>query len=58
MYVIRTSTTYGSQMNESACGAYFLVHIPVERLFTVWLTGKHIGIGRCHSTYQPPSVGH
>ena len=30
MYVIRTSTTYGSQMNESACGAYFLVHIPVE----------------------------
>ena len=30
MYVIRTSTTYGSQMNESACGACFLVHITFE----------------------------
>ena len=30
MYVIRTLTTHGSQTNKSACGAYFLVHIPVE----------------------------
>ena len=54
MYVIRISTTYGRQTNESACGAYFFFHIPVELLFTVCLTGKNIKsrivFGRCHST--------